>query len=172
MLRKIFVVASILVLPLGGLAQKRSLSLDEAIAVGLETSPGLHASRMKVESSAAKSREVASGRLPAFKFGGGYTRLSEVPPFEVTLPISPNPIVVSQNYFNTYNLRLGVQQPLFTGFRLQAGAESARMLEQSAGRDLEKDRADFIFAVKSSTRRSARSGSISRTSGPSSSRGS
>jgi outer membrane protein len=149
MLRKIFVVASILVLPLGGLAQKRSLSLDEAIAVGLETSPGLHASRMKVESSAAKSREVASGRLPAFKFGGGYTRLSEVPPFEVTLPISPNPIVVSQNYFNTYNLRLGVQQPLFTGFRLQAGAESARMLEQSAGRDLEKDRAEFIFAVKS-----------------------
>jgi outer membrane protein len=149
MLRKIFVVASILVLPLGGLAQKRPLSLDEAIAAGLETSPGLHASRMKVESSAAKSREVASGRLPAFKFGGGYTRLSEVPPFEVTLPISPNPIVVSQNYFNTYNLRLGVQQPLFTGFRLQAGAESARMLEQSAGRDLEKDRAEFIFAVKS-----------------------
>lgn len=147
--RKIFVVASILVLPLGGLAQKRPLSLDEAIAVGLETSPGLHASRMKVESSAAKSREVASGRLPAIKFGGGYTRLSEVPPFEVTLPISPNPIVVSQNYFNSYNLRLGVQQPLFTGFRLQAGAESARMLEQSAGRDLEKDRADFIFAVKS-----------------------
>jgi outer membrane protein len=149
MLRNIFVVASILVLPLGSLAQKRPLSLDEAIAVGLETSPGLHASRMKVESSAAKSREVASGRLPAIKFGGGYTRLSEVPPFEVTLPISPNPIVVSQNYFNTYNLRLGVQQPLFTGFRLQAGAESARMLEHSAGRDLEKDRADFIFAVKS-----------------------
>lgn len=148
MLRKIFVIAVILILPLAALAQKRPLSLEEAVAAGLEASPGLHASRMKVESTAAKSREIEAGRLPSFKFGGGYTRLSEVPPFEVTLPISPNPIVVSQNYFNNFNLRLGVQQPLFTGFRLQAGAESARMLEKSAGQDLEKDRAEFIFAVK------------------------
>ncbi|MCX6570345.1 MAG: TolC family protein [Candidatus Aminicenantes bacterium] len=148
MLRKIFVIAVILILPLAALAQKRPLSLEEAVAAGLEASPGLHASRMKVESTAAKSREIEAGRLPSLKFGGGYMRLSEVPPFEVTLPISPNPIVVSQNYFNNFNLRLGVQQPLFTGFRLQAGAESARMLEKSAGQDLEKDRAEFIFAVK------------------------
>ncbi|MBE3124347.1 MAG: TolC family protein [Acidobacteria bacterium] len=148
MLRKNFAVVVILFLPLATLAQKRPLSLEEAVAAGLETSPGLHASRMKVESTAAKSREIEAGRLPSLKFGGGYTRLSEVPPFEVTLPISPNPIVVSQNYFNNFNLRLGVQQPLFTGFRLQAGAESARMLEKSAGQDLEKDRAEFIFAVK------------------------
>jgi outer membrane protein len=148
MLRKIFAVAVILILPLAARAQKRPLSLEEAIAAGLEASPGLHASRMKVESTAAKSREVEAGRLPSLKFGGGYTRLSEVPPFEVTLPISPNPIVVSRNYFNNFSLRLGVQQPLFTGFRLQAGAESARLLEKSAGQDLEKDRAEFIFAVK------------------------
>jgi len=149
MLRKILALAVILILPLAALAQKRPLSLEEAIAAGLEASPGLHASRMKVDSTAAKSREIEAGRLPSLKFGGGYTRLSEVPPFEVTLPISPNPIVVSQNYFNNFSLRLGVQQPLFTGFRLQAGAESARLLEKSAGQDLEKDRAEFIFAVKS-----------------------
>jgi outer membrane protein TolC len=147
--RKYLTVAVILFLPLAAMAQKRPLSLEEAIAAGLETSPGLHASRMKVESTAAKTREIAAGRLPSLKFGGGYTRLSEVPPFEVTLPISPNPIVVSQSYFNNFNLRLGVQQPLFTGFRLQAGQESARMLERSAALDLEKDRSEFIFAVKS-----------------------
>jgi outer membrane protein TolC len=138
----------LLIIPFGALAQKRPLSLDEAIAVGLEASPGLHASRMKVESSSAKTSEAVAGRLPALKFGGGYTRLSEVPPFEVSLPIFPNPIVVSQNYFNNWNLRLSVQQPLFTGFRLEAGTESARWLEKSAGLDLEKDRSEFIFAVK------------------------
>ena len=148
MLKKYLAVASILILPLGALAQTRPLSLDEAIAAGLESSPALHASRMKVASSAAKSREAAAGRLPSLKFGGGYTRLSEVPDFQVTLPVSPNPIVVSQSYFNSFNLRLGVQQPLFTGFRLQAGTDSARMLENAAAQDLEKDRAEFIFAVK------------------------
>ncbi|NLH77503.1 MAG: TolC family protein [Acidobacteria bacterium] len=102
----------------------------------MASSPALHASRMKAEASAARAREVAAGRLPSFRLGAGYTRLSEVPPFQATLPISPVPIVVSQNYFNNWNLRLSVQQPLFTGFRLEAGA------------DLAKDRAELVYAVK------------------------
>jgi outer membrane protein len=130
-------------------AQRKPLSLDQAIATGLEASPALHASRMKAESSAARTREVAATRLPSIRLGVGYARLSEVPPFEVTLPISPTPIVVSQSYFNNWNLRLSVQQPVFTGFRLEAGAESARMLERSAGLDLAKDRAELVFTVKS-----------------------
>jgi len=149
MTRKIIALIALLALPLAAQAQKRSLSLDEAIAAGLEASPALHASRAKVEASSARAHEVAALRLPAFKLGAGYSRLSEVPPFQVTLPISPVPIVVSQNYFNNWNLRLSAQQTLFTGFRLEAGAESARMLEASAGWDLTKDRAEFIFAVKS-----------------------
>jgi outer membrane protein TolC len=148
-MRKNALVCLILLsLPLAAQAQKRPLSLEEAISFGLQTSPGLHASRMKVEASAAKTREVSAGRLPVFKLGGGYTRLSQVPPFEVTLPVSPSPIVVSQNYFNNWSLRASVQQPVFTGFRIEAGAESARYIEKSAGLDLEKDRSDFIFAVK------------------------
>jgi outer membrane protein len=148
MTRKILALASVFILPLAALAQSRPLTLDEAIAAGLETSPALHASRMKAESSAARAREVAATRLPSIRLGAGYTRLSEVPPFQVTLPISPTPIVVSQSYFNNWNLRLSVQQPLFTGFRLEAGAASARLLEQSAGQDLAKDRAELVFAVK------------------------
>jgi outer membrane protein len=130
-------------------AERKPLSLEEAVALGLETSPALHASRARTESASARVREFQAARLPSLKFGGGYTRLSEVPPFEVTLPISPTPIVVSQNYFNSYALRMGLQQPLFTGFRLQAGVESARMLEKSADADLKNDRLEFVFAVKS-----------------------
>lgn len=149
MTRKILVLAIALALPLSAWAQKRSLSLDEAVAAGLEASPSLHASRMKVEASAARAREVAAGGLPSLKLGAGYARLSEVPPFAVRIPGSPEPFVVSQSYENSWNLRLSVQQPLFTGYRLEAGTESARMLEQSAGQDLAKDRSEFIFSVKS-----------------------
>ena len=152
MSRKYLALAVALVLlglPVGTSAQKKPLSLEEAVATGVAASPALHASLMRVESSAAKSRESTAERLPSFKLGGGYLRLSEIPPFAVNLPIFPNPIIVSQNYFNSFSLRLGVQQPLFTGFRLQAGEESARMLEQSAGQDLEKDRSEFVFGVKS-----------------------
>jgi outer membrane protein TolC len=148
MLRKAAVFAALLALPLAAVAQPRPLSLEEALAAGIERSPGLHASRLELEAASARSRELAAGRLPSLKFGGGYTRLSGVPDFQVTLPISPNPIVVSQSYFNNFNLRLGIQQPLFTGFRLQAGERSARLLEAAAGLDLEKNRAELAFAVK------------------------
>ncbi len=148
MLRKYCAVAVILVLPFTALAQKKALSLEDAVAAGIEASPALHASRMRLESSAAKSREIEASRLPSVKLGGGYTRLSDVPPFEVIVPGSQAPFVVSENYFNSYTLRLGIQQPLFTGFRLQAGAGSSRFLELSAGQDVEKDRADLVFAVK------------------------
>jgi len=148
MIRKILSIAAALILPFSAGAQTRPLSLEEALAAGLESNPGLHASRLELEAAAARSREIAAGRLPSFKFGGGYSRLSQVPDFQVTLPISPDPIVVSQSYFNNFNLRLGVQQPLFTGFRLQAGEKSARMHEAAAGQDLEKAQAEFVFAVK------------------------
>ncbi|HVP91214.1 MAG TPA: TolC family protein [Terriglobales bacterium] len=138
----------LLILPLAALAQKRPLSLDEAIAAGLDASPWLHASRMKAAASAAKTREAAAGRLPTLRLGGGYTRLSQVPPFEVSLPIFPQPVVVSRNYFNNWNLRLSLQQPVFTGFRLEAASASARELERASSLDLEKDRSEFIFAVK------------------------
>jgi len=148
MLRKAAVFAALLALPLAAVAQPRPLSLEEALAAGLENSPGLHASRLELEAATARSREIAAGRLPSLKFGGGYTRLSEVPDFQVTLPISPNPIVVAQSYFNNFSLRLGIQQPLFTGFRLQAGERSARLLEAAAGQDLEKNRTELVFGVK------------------------
>ncbi len=149
MFRKIAAVAVILALPLAAGAQRRPLSLEEALAIGIESSPGLNASRLELEAAASKSREIAAGRLPALKFGGGYARLSEVPDFQVTLPISPDPITVSRSYFDNFNLRLGVQQPLFTGFRLQAGERSARLLASAAGQDLEKSRAELVLAVKS-----------------------
>ncbi len=149
MLKKTLSFVALLLIPLAAWAQRKPLSLDEAIASGLERSPGLRASQAAFESRAAATREIAAARLPALKLGGGYTRLSEVPDFQVTLPIAPEPITVSQSYFNNLSLRLGVQQPVFTGLRLEAGERSARMLEAAAGQDLERDRAEFVYAVKS-----------------------
>jgi outer membrane protein TolC len=148
MIKRSFFVAVLLLVPLALGAQRKPLSLEEAVAAGLERSPGLRASQAEVESRAAESRALAAGRLPALRLGGGYTRLSEVPDFQVTLPVSPEPITVSQSYFNNFNLKLGVQQPVFTGLRLEAGGRSARLLEAAAGQDLEQDRAELVFAVK------------------------
>ncbi len=149
MRKEIATVAVMLLAPLAAGAQRTPLSLEEAVASGLERNPALRASRAAVDSRAAETRETAAARLPSLKLGGGYSRLSEVPDFQVTLPFAPDPIVVSRSYFDNFSLRLGLQQPVFTGLRLEAGERSARDLEAAAAHDLEMDRAELVYAVES-----------------------
>ena len=137
-------------------AEKRQLTLDECVALGLANSKGLHASAAAAEASASKAKEAGTALLPALKLGAGYTRLSEVPPFEVRLPFPaglpfpmPDKFVVSPNYFNSYTLRLGLQQPLFTGGRLRAGLAAAKYGAEAAELDLAGDRADLIYDLRS-----------------------
>ncbi len=138
--------------PLAVAQEKRRLGLEDAVRLALETSHALHGSEMRREVAAAKVRETDAARLPAVRFGGGYSRLSEVPPFEVTLPFPPpsslpSKFVVSPNYYNSFTLRLSVQQPLFTGFRLQSAAAMSRELERAAADETAGDRADLVYAV-------------------------
>ncbi len=157
MKRKIpaLIVAMALAAAVPAASEKRPLTLDECVALGLANSKGLHASAAVVEASAAKAKEAGAALLPALKLGVGYTRLSEVPPFEVRLPFPaglsfpmPERFVVSPNYFNNYTLRLGLQQPLYTGGRLRAGVAAAKYGADAAELDLAKDRAELIYALR------------------------
>lgn len=143
--------------PAQGPAEVRSLSLEECVALGLANSKALHASEAEAEASAARSREAEAAKLPWLRLFAGYTRLSEVPPFEVRLPFPPglpfalpDRIIVSPNYYDNFSFRLGVQQPVFTGGRLRAGAEAAKLDAGAARYDLEKDRNELLYALRSS----------------------
>jgi outer membrane protein len=151
----LFVIAGTLPAAGGG-ADKRKLTLDECVEMGINTSKLLRASEMKAEAFLAKSREARADRLPSLKAFAGYTRLSEVPPFEVHLPFSsiagiqiPGSFIVSPNYYDNYSLRLSLQQPLFTGFRLRSGAEIAEWNYRAVREDQAGDRRELVFAVRS-----------------------
>lgn len=58
--------------------QKRSISLDDAVRLGMEHSKLVHSSQMKVQAAEAKVQESASSMLPTLSVSGGYTRLSPV----------------------------------------------------------------------------------------------
>jgi outer membrane protein len=142
------VVVLLLVLTASGAAQEPdSLTLDQAIAAGLANSRPLQASAARVEGAEARSAEVRAGMLPSLKFEGSYKRLSDVDPFQVKLPISPVPIVISPTVLDNTNLRVGLQQPLFTGFRLSSNAEAAERLADASRADHASDRSDLILGI-------------------------
>jgi outer membrane protein TolC len=137
-----------LLLPATWLRAQEKLTVDDAVKFGLENSKVLHASQMKVTAAEAKTGELSAGQLPQLTFRGGYTRLSEVPPFFFTPPGTTQQLVISPAVFDNYTLMLSVQQPVFTGFRLESGVRAAEYSAQATQVELTKDKSDVVLAIK------------------------
>jgi outer membrane protein TolC len=131
-------------------AQQLPLSVEDAVKTGLEKSKSIHASLMRVQMADAKSSEASTLQLPSVKFNGSYARLSEVPGFEIPAGAfgNPVPILLSPAVLNNYNLRLSVQQPLFTGFRLERNSDIADYSAQATQKDYEKDKSELVYNIK------------------------
>jgi outer membrane protein len=101
-------------------AQQKILTLQESLDLGLKNSKELKIAKAKLIIAEAKMTESTSYLLPQLKFSASYMHLSNVPPFTIPeIPhLIPAPITMSPTILNNYNLKLSLQQPLFTGFRL------------------------------------------------------
>ena len=136
-----FIIASIIY------GQNKKYSLDEIIQLGIQNSKTLIISDAKVLSASAKVKEINSQRLPQLKFNASYMRLSDVPPFEISMSFLPNPIRIQDAILNTYNLKLSLQQPIFTGFKLSSLNEAANYNLESAELDHIKEMNEETFKI-------------------------
>lgn len=127
--------------------EKLSLTVEQAIEIGLQNSKLLHSSLMKVKSAEAKAREVNAMRLPSLKLSAGYRRLSSIDPFSVTIP-GMGTFNISQVILNNYSAQLSLFQPIFTGFRLLGNSEMNEQLSNAVNEDYNKDKSELIFNIK------------------------
>lgn len=137
-------------LALSGLAQVRILSLQEALDLSLQNNKQLRLSQLSVAEAQNQLREAQNRRLPDLSVSGAYLRMSHASvdlkvkvPQSQSAPEGTSPATapdISQATYGMANLSL----PLFAGFRINYGIESARFLLQAAGLDAEKDREDVI----------------------------
>ena len=140
------------------LAQSRlPLTVDKAVELGIENSKTLHSSLMKVEYADAKAGEINASRLPSLKFSGGYTRLSDIPPgaavipanaFGAGLPPQTLSVPLTQTILDNYTLRATVQQPIFTGFRMDAMSSAADYTAEAQNFDYAQDKSDLVYNIK------------------------
>jgi len=128
---------------------QRKLALEEAIALGAANNRVARIAEARAEGAAARAAEAGAARLPSLKADASYRRLSEVDPFRIQLPMMPQPVEVSPVVLDTYTSHLGLQQPLFTGFRLQSNVRAARALASAAEADVRGERADLTLAIVS-----------------------
>lgn len=130
-------------------AQSQKLTLEESLHIGLSNSKEIKISQAKVLGSEAQTKEIGSQLLPKITFGASYVRLSDVPPFEVVVPISTTPIKIQDPVLNTYSMKLSLQQPLFTGFRLSSLKSAAELNYQAVEVEHTKEVNEAAFNIQS-----------------------
>lgn len=128
-------------------AQNQKLTLEESLRIGLQNSKELIVSKSKTRYSEAKISETTSQMLPQLKFSASYARLSDVPPFEVVVPFAPLPIKIQDAILDNYTLRLSLQQPLFTGFRLSSLRKAAEYNYESSAQDFDANINDYAVKI-------------------------
>lgn len=116
----------------------RTLSLDDAIRLGMEHSIQLQVTGAKLNVAQAKRQQYANAAIPALSLNSNYNHLSNnVQPFVLR---SPSGEFAIPQIIDQYTNRLSASEVVFSGFRVKNLYESARFLEKAAVLDVEKDK--------------------------------
>ena len=137
-----------LTLPTVSAQQRRTLTIEESVRLGLENSKQIHSSKSAVQAADARVSELEASRLPSLKFTGGYTRLSDVPSTAFSVPGFNQTIELSPSILNNYVMRLSLQQTVFTGFRMENSQKAAEYSVQAAEREVDAGEVNHAYAVK------------------------
>jgi outer membrane protein len=119
----------------------KSLTLEEAVRLGIEASQQLKTSGAKLDATKAKTLQYWNAVLPNVSLNSAYTRVSDnITPFSVKFPGATDAVVLNPQVLNQFTNRLSFQAFVFTGWRAKNFYESAQFLEKAAGLDIERDR--------------------------------
>ena len=122
--------------------------LADCISQALGKNPALQISQAKVQSAEAHSSEALTSLLPQLKFTGRAAELSPIDPFGIKIgpPVNLS-MILFPSITENYSMRLSLQQPLFTGFKLKKNLEIAELNVNATREELTKDQSDLVLNV-------------------------
>lgn len=125
------------------------MSLEECIKYGLENNKGIKIASEKVKSARLKKDEVNTSGLPSLSLQAGYTRLSEVDPFTITVPMggTTQSFTVSPSLLNSYSAKLTLTQPVFTGFKIDLNKDLSDQTITASMFDLEAEKSKLRYSI-------------------------
>src|SRR5579864_7984023 len=127
-------------------AQPRTLSMEEAVQLGIQNSKQLKRSQNKIDESLARLDQAKDAALPSAKVSFQYLHalmLSRV----INLPnITKEPVKLPFD-FPAYLGTLSVTEPIFAGNQLKYARQSANLMIQMSRLDADKDKEDVIYLV-------------------------
>src|SRR5580765_6595289 len=126
--------------------EKKTLTLNDAIDLGIQNSKQLKNSQAKIEEATAALKEAAEKELPDVKVSGSYLRLNSA---NFDLKTKNNNSggstieapKVNQAMYGIVNASL----PIYSGGRIRYGIESSRFLAEAAKLDADHEQGQVII---------------------------
>ena len=134
--------------PVCATAQQRvtRLTLDDALARGLEASQRLAEMQARLDQAEANEAGRRAAEQPLVALQGGYMRTNHVEEFAIAQPGQPLRVIYPDIPDNVH-ARLDLQWPIYTGGRGDALVRAARAERDAAGQDLAAARADLRLEI-------------------------
>lgn len=127
-------------------AQPRTLTLDEAVQLGIQNSKQLKLSAQKIQEAQTRLAQAKDAYLPNATVSFQYlhalmlSRVIEIP------GVTQNPIKLPFD-FPAYLGTVSVSEPIWNGNKLRYGKQSADIMVQLSKIDAEKDQDDVTYLV-------------------------
>jgi outer membrane protein len=130
--------------------EKKNLTLTEAIDLSIKNSKQLKSSTAKIEEATFALKEAVERKLPEVGASGSYLRLNNP---NISLKTKSNNSGGSGSGTTTETPKpsqavygiLNASVPIFSGFRIKYGIESAKYLEQAAKLDADNDKEAIVL---------------------------
>lgn len=126
--------------------EKRSLTLDEAVMLGIQNSKNLKIDEAKIQEATANYLEAKNNRLPSLKVSASALALANADVNLMILPPSNNggssPKASSAFYGN-----VAASLPIFAGGRIKYGIQSAEYLIEASKLSTENDKIAIAYNV-------------------------
>jgi outer membrane protein len=124
------------------------LTLDDCIKRGINNSKELVSRNSQIKIDQAKLTQVNANRLPQLSFSGSYARLSEVPSFVINIPGIIENMTFMESITNSYQAKLTLRQPLFTGFSLESSTDAADYNIEATKAEFETAKSGLVLGIQ------------------------
>jgi outer membrane protein len=126
--------------------EKKTLSLDEAVQLGIQNSKNLKIDAARIEEATADLLEAKNRQLPELKISGSYMYLPLKPNVDIRLPGVSGGAggpEVHQVLYGSANLSV----PIYSGGRIRYGIQSAKYLVEASKLSTENDKIAIAYNV-------------------------
>ncbi|MDQ0782576.1 TolC family protein [Chryseobacterium sp. W4I1] len=127
--------------------EKKQLTLDEAVQLGIQNSKNLKIDAAKIEEATADLLEAKNRQLPELKVSGSYMYLPIKPTIDLKLSSASGAAAggpeVHQVAYGSVNLSV----PIYSGGRIKYGIQSAKYLVEASKLSTENDKIAIAYNV-------------------------